>query len=57
MLSSCLAEEEIMKKLRAMTIQDTFSLDRTPSLIVNPEDDFGEVVRRFAEKKNWAVYS
>jgi CBS-domain-containing membrane protein len=39
-----------MRRLRRITVKEAYTLDETPSLIIHPKDDFGDVVRRFAEK-------
>jgi CBS-domain-containing membrane protein len=39
-----------MKLLRKITVREAYNLDKTPSLIAQPEDDFTDVVRRFAEE-------
>ncbi len=39
-----------MLTLRRLTVKDAYHLDLIPSLIVGPDEDFTEVVRRFAER-------
>jgi len=39
-----------MKVLQNATVADVYSMDRRPSLLVQPEEDFTTVVRRFAER-------
>ena len=39
-----------MRRLKRLTVQDAYTMDKTPSLITNPDDDFSDVVRRFAEQ-------
>jgi CBS-domain-containing membrane protein len=39
-----------MQRLRSLTVKDTYTLDKTPSLITHPADDFADVVRRFAQQ-------
>lgn len=39
-----------MNQLKSITIKEAYSFDKTPSLIVKPEDDFEEVVRRFSDQ-------
>lgn len=38
-----------MKRLRKITVEHAYNLDKTPSLIASPEDQFTDVVRRFAK--------
>lgn len=39
-----------MKQLKSITVEEAYNLDQSPSLIVNPEDEFSTVVKRFAEQ-------
>lgn len=39
-----------MKHLKNLTVEEVYNLDETPSLIANPDDEFSDVVRRFAEQ-------
>jgi CBS domain-containing protein len=39
-----------MKLLRKITVEEAYNLDKTPSLIAAPDDEFTDVVRRFAEQ-------
>ncbi len=39
-----------MKRLRDITVEQAYNLDRTPSLIAAPDDEFTDVVRRFARQ-------
>jgi Mg/Co/Ni transporter MgtE len=39
-----------MLTLRRLTVKDAYLLDLIPSLIVGPDEDFTEVIQRFAER-------
>lgn len=39
-----------MKRLKKITVEEAYNLDKTPSLIAAPNDEFTNVVRRFAEQ-------
>ena len=39
-----------MKRLQDITVEQAYNLDRTPSLIAAPDDEFTDVVRRFAQQ-------
>jgi CBS-domain-containing membrane protein len=41
-----------MQRLRSITVEEAYTLDKTPSLITKPAEDFANVVRRFAEQPN-----
>ena len=39
-----------MKNLKKITVAEAYNLDKTPSWIAAPDDEFTDVVRRFAEE-------
>jgi CBS domain-containing protein len=39
-----------MRRLKKITVEEAYNLDKTPSLIAAPQDEFIDVVRRFAEQ-------